>query len=76
MEVDDSARGIVGVGVRPSSTTTGGDPISFVWDEQLLVIHGEAPSGNGCSQPWYDISLPNGLAHLNGWVCGEFLHKK
>ena len=73
MEVNEPDRGLEGVRVRDITSTSSGNIISYVWDDQKLFIKSQAPSGNGCSKQWYEIYLPDGSSYLTGWVCGEYL---
>ena len=73
LEVNDPARGLEGVRVRDMPSTSSGNIISYVWDDQKLFIKSQVPSGNGCTKQWYEIYVPDGLSSLSGWVCGEYL---
>lgn len=71
-EVNDPARGIIGVNVRDNPTTSNSNTITYVWDKQRLVVLDQS-SGLGCSNLWYKIYLPDGFSSLTGWVCGDYL---
>ncbi len=72
LEVNDPSSEPPGVSVRANPTTSS-DIISYVWDGQWFVMSDIAPSGSGCSKPWYEIYLPYGFLYPSGWVCGQYL---
>ncbi len=70
--VNDSLRGLTGVRVRASASSTAAQ-ISSVWDQQWVVELGRAAAGNGCSAAWVQIALASNAPASSGWVCGSYL---
>jgi hypothetical protein len=70
--VNDPIRGLTGVRVRASASTTAAQ-ISSVWDQQWVVELGRTAAGNGCSAAWVQIALASNAPASSGWVCGSYL---
>ncbi len=73
LDVYDPDRGTAGVSVRKAASAQ--DLLSYVWDGQMFVEVGQAPSGNECSNIWHEIHLASNAETASGWVCGDYLNE-
>lgn len=71
-KVNDSVRGLIGVRVR-SSPSTSSAQLSSVWDRQWVVERERAAAGNGCLAQWFRVDLASNASSSTGWICGSLL---
>jgi hypothetical protein len=72
LQADDPVRGVTGVSVRADASAAS-TRLSYVWDDQYLVQSAVAPSGNGCSDSWFQTYMASNAGAASGWVCGDYL---